>query len=406
VGAAGVIVDSAVIVDQRADRAPSARKKRMSVDEAWHQTDRLHASTGKGDPFAAAIRATRMPMIISDPRQPDNPIVFANDAFLDLTGYAREELLGRNCRFLQGPLTDRAAVAAVRDAVANLESIAIDLLNYRKDGSTFWNALYVSPVIDEKGELRFFFASQLDVSERKEAQGKIQAARDHFEQMSAERSRAFNAAYADLQASNAKLKQALETQTALLHEVDHRVKNNLQMVSSLVLLQSRSIPDEAIRRSLLDILSRIEALGTVHRRLYQSDDVSQFDVADFVRDLVTDLVGVASRDRITVDFALSTALVRAEHAAPIALIVNEVATNSLKHAFPDHRSGILHAEVCPMDGRLRIVIADDGIGKDVTGLSSSSFGTSLIRTLARQLKAKVTWSNNEPGTRVTIDLPL
>jgi signal transduction histidine kinase len=59
-----------------------------------------------------------------------------------------------------------------------------------------------------------------------------------------------------------------------------------------------------------------------------------------------------------------------------------------------------------MDGRLRIVIADDGIGKDVTGLSSSSFGTSLIRTLARQLKAKVTWSNNEPGTRVTIDLPL
>ena len=375
-------------------------------DEAWHQTERLHAGSGKGDPFAAAIRATRMPMIITDPKQADNPIVFANDAFLELTGYAREELLGSNCRFLQGPATDRAAVMAVKRAIHDLESIAIDLLNYRKDGSTFWNALYVSPVIDESGQLQFFFASQLDVSDRKQAEGRIQAARDHFEKVSAERTREFLAAYDELQATNAKLKQSLETQTALLHEVDHRVKNNLQMVSSLVLLQSRAIPDEAIRRSLMDILSRIEALGTVHRRLYQSEDVSQFDVAEFVRDLVTDLVGVAARDRIAVNFHLATALVRAEDAAPIALIVNEVVTNSLKHAFPGQRSGRLMAEVSQMPGNLKIAIADDGIGDGVTGVSSSSFGTSLIRTLARQLKANVMWSNNEPGTRVTIDLPV
>src|SRR5918993_4068994 len=89
----------------------------MERADAWHMTDRLQAEHGKGDPFAAAIRGTRMPMLITDPRQDDNPIVFVNDAFLLLTGYERDEVLGRNCRFLQGPNTDPAAVTRLRDAI-------------------------------------------------------------------------------------------------------------------------------------------------------------------------------------------------------------------------------------------------------------------------------------------------
>ncbi len=128
--------------------------------------DNLQAESNRGDPFAAAVRATRMPMIVTDPRQFDNPIVFANNAFLALTGYDRMEVAGRNCRFLQGPETDPAAVAGIREAVRRQEPITIDILNYRKDGSTFRNALYMGPVHDEEGRLRYFFASQLDVSER------------------------------------------------------------------------------------------------------------------------------------------------------------------------------------------------------------------------------------------------
>ena len=85
-------------------------KRTREPADAWHMTDDLHAEHGKGDPFAAAIRATRMSMIITDPRRPDNPIVFANDAFLRLTGYERQEVMGKNCRFLQGPKTDKDAV--------------------------------------------------------------------------------------------------------------------------------------------------------------------------------------------------------------------------------------------------------------------------------------------------------
>jgi PAS domain S-box-containing protein len=130
-----------------------------------HVPDELKADAHRGDPFAAAVRATRMPMIVTDPNQYDNPIVFANNAFLKLTGYTRFEVLGRNCRFLQGPETNSAAIDRIRDAIRQQVDIRVDLLNYRKDGSTFHNALYVGPVRDADGKVVYFFASQLDVSE-------------------------------------------------------------------------------------------------------------------------------------------------------------------------------------------------------------------------------------------------
>lgn len=128
----------------------------------------IHDQNTGSDPFAAAMRATRMPMLITDPRQPDNPIVFVNDAFARLTGYSREETLGRNCRFLQGPGTNLDDIAKVRKAIADREPIEIDLLNYRKDGTLFWNRLLVSPVFNNK-ELSYFFASQLDVTRERTA---------------------------------------------------------------------------------------------------------------------------------------------------------------------------------------------------------------------------------------------
>jgi PAS domain S-box-containing protein len=124
----------------------------------------------KSDIFFAAVETTRMPMIVTDPRQPDNPIIFANRAFLAMTGYTPEELIGRNCRFLQGPDTDRSTVTQVRSAIAEKREFATEILNYRKNGSTFWNALFVSPVYNADGELVYYFGSQLDVSRRRDAE--------------------------------------------------------------------------------------------------------------------------------------------------------------------------------------------------------------------------------------------
>ena len=124
----------------------------------------------RGDVFFAAVEMTRMPMILTDPRQDDNPVVFANNAFLDLTGYTNDDILGRNCRFLQGPGTDREVVRQMRDAVAAQEAVAVEVLNYRRDGSPFWNAVFLAPVFDRDGDLLYFFASQLNVTRRRESE--------------------------------------------------------------------------------------------------------------------------------------------------------------------------------------------------------------------------------------------
>jgi PAS domain S-box-containing protein len=93
--------------------------------------------------FFAAVETTRMPMIVTDPKRPDNPIIFANNAFIDMTGYSREEIVGSNCRFLQGPETDPNAVREVREAIEARTEVAFELVNYKKGGSSFWNALFI-----------------------------------------------------------------------------------------------------------------------------------------------------------------------------------------------------------------------------------------------------------------------
>jgi PAS domain S-box-containing protein len=394
----------------------------MESKEAWKLTGDLHVEQGKGDPFAAAIRATRMPMVITDPRRADNPIIFANDAFLTLTGYTREEVSGRNCRFLQGPDTDRHTARAIREAIDAGRDIKTDILNYRKDGSAFWNALYISPVHNEKSELVYFFASQLDVTDRIDLQRRIEEEKAGFEQEVERRTSELQIAVEAGRRANAELQTALEAQGLLLNEVDHRVKNNLQMISSLIVMQSRSIPDPEIRHSLMSMLERVEALSAVHRRLYQSTDVSRFDLAEFSRELTRDLVNASSRSNVKLEFDLEPVEVTPDRAAPIALMVNELVTNSLKHAFIDDRPGKLALSVKRIDGHATITIQDDGVGMkdddrapradghdpdgDGKDRSTGSFGKYLVEALGRQVRATTEWKPANPGTCVEIRWPI
>ena len=138
-----------------------------SADARRIAAELVGSDTGT-DPFVAAVRATRMPMIITNPRIDDNPVVFANDAFCRLTGYGRDEILGMNCRFLQGPDSDPEAIRRIHEAIDQLRAIEVDIKNYRKDGSTFWNRLFMAPVFDTEGKLAYFFASQMDVTLERE----------------------------------------------------------------------------------------------------------------------------------------------------------------------------------------------------------------------------------------------
>lgn len=136
---------------------PPSPAIRRAIAAFAHRLDRA-------DAVAVGFRDAVLPMAVSDPTLPDNPIVYVNAAFERLTGFAAADVVGRNCRFLQGPATAPADVARLRTAIAARQPIEIDLLNHRRDGSVFWNRLTVAPVFDADGTLCHFVASQTDVT--------------------------------------------------------------------------------------------------------------------------------------------------------------------------------------------------------------------------------------------------
>jgi PAS domain S-box-containing protein len=267
----------------------------------------------RNDIFFAAIETTRMPMLVTDPRQPDNPIVFANRAFLSMTGYSPEEILGHNCRFLQGPGTDPSSVVALREAIHDRHEISLEILNYRKDGTSFWNALYISPVFNQNKELVYFFASQLDVSRRRDAE----AALGHAQKM--------------------------EALGQLTGGIAHDFNNLLQVMSGhLDLLEFRrkagSMTDVSLERGTDSIRSAISKASTLTQQLLAFARKQRLegrlvnlnalvvDLADLVRETLGDAVQVKMQladdlgncqlDATQLEVALLNILVNARDAMP------------------------------------------------------------------------------------------
>nr|AML77959.1 putative LOV domain-containing protein [Prunus prostrata] len=139
----------------------------IESSDSWDRTER-ERDMRQGIDLATTLERIEKNFVISDPRIPDNPIIFASDSFLELTEYTREEILGRNCRFLQGPETDQATVSKIRDAIREQREITVQLINYTKSGKKFWNLFHLQPMRDQKGELQYFIGVQLDGSDHVE----------------------------------------------------------------------------------------------------------------------------------------------------------------------------------------------------------------------------------------------
>lgn len=364
------------------------QEKDQNRRDARSAGDRLVAGHVSEDPFAAAFKATRMPMIVTDPSQADNPIIFCNEAFRKLTGYSDEEIIGRNCRFLQGPETDRETVAKIRDSIAAGQDVAVDILNYRKDGSTFWNAVFISPVRDEADKIIYFFASQLDFTTVKSREADLAAARHQAE--------------AEVAKHTANLRAALDARTMLVHEVDHRVKNNLLTMASIVKMQARVTKDDRQRHTLMSVLNRIEALSTVQRKLFTLDDVSKFDMSEFTRELVTDLVDATGRKDIRLSLDLSPLLVPAVKATPLSLIVNELVGDAVRRGLSDG-GGDIHVVVRRLNGHFLIRVEDTSEPVEPDS-ESAQLGKMLLEASALQLGAEI--ERKQDGRKTVVNVVL
>jgi PAS domain S-box-containing protein len=306
-----------------------------------------------------AVERTRMPMVVSDPNQPDNPIVLANHAFLDLTGYPADEVIGRNCRFLQGPETDQAVLDELRRALARDDDhIQLELLNYRKDGSTFWNQLVISAVRNADGKLIYYFASQNDVGTRRTVQA--------------------------LQANEHRL----------LMEVDHRAMNALALVQSIVSL-TRADTDEGLLHA---IRRRIDALAGAHRLL-----AAQHWRGVGLHDLVQTQFSEAADNRLVVN---GPHVQLAPHVVqPLALILHELLSNAQLHGALSGNHGHVRLSWSLSRTKLRLRWEEDEVVyEEATG--TDKLGLAIVRNVVEnQLNGRLTRMVKVAALAVSINLP-
>ena len=247
----------------------------------------------------------------------------------------------------------------------------------RKDGSRFPVLMSISALPDDAGTITGFLGIATDISEQKRHEIEMRA--------------------------------ALNEKETLLREVYHRVKNNLQVVSSLVNLQLRALPRGRAQSALADAAERVRAMALVHEKLYQSPSLSAIDLGAYLKDLVDRLAvssGSAQRG-IEVRCDSPHMQIGLDTAVPLGLIVNELFSNSSKHAFTDGRRGLISVAVSLVDEGVRLQVWDNGLGLPAAAadLSSGSLGLKLVRSLSSQLDAEFEIETYR-GTRATLLLPM
>ena len=200
---------------------------------------------------------------------------------------------------------------------------------------------------------------------------------------------------------------ALKEKEALLQEIHHRVKNNLQVISSLLQLQISDIKDPRSLAVFQESQLRIQSMALIHEKLYASDSLAQIDLAEYLRDLVQLLVSTYARDpsRVRLDLDLARAFVSIDAAIPLGLIANELITNSLKFAFPGGRHGVIRVESKPLpDHEFQFRVADDGVGfpHGLVVERAASLGLRLVWMLTGQLDGEGTWEKVAVGTSFSL----
>jgi two-component sensor histidine kinase len=201
------------------------------------------------------------------------------------------------------------------------------------------------------------------------------------------------------------LHRLLDERTALLHELDHRVKNNLQLLLSLIGMDIRQAQNKEVRDALGYMRQRLSALAAAHRDLYDGQGSARFDVATFAQSLCEEMTANLGPARITPEFDLQAVDVEAAKAAPMALLFNEIIVNALSHAY-EHRHGKLKLVMGTRDGRLHFQLSDDEFSPGEKKAARESSTGTILRALARQLEADVEWPEDDPATLVRVSMPM
>ncbi|NNF36912.1 MAG: sensor histidine kinase, partial [Saprospiraceae bacterium] len=205
---------------------------------------------------------------------------------------------------------------------------------------------------------------------------------------------------------NGKLKKALGEKNILLQEIHHRVKNNLQVISSLLGLQSRYVKDEGVLDAIKSGRGRVQSMSLLHQNLYREENLKGVKMKEYFTNLTQNLFDTYNIDEDNISFTtdIEDLELDIDTVVPLGLIANELITNALKHAFQEGEEGVIHVALKESGGRLHLTVSDNGKGlpEGVLPISGGSLGSKLINSFAEKLDAKVVVDNSD-GTSITID---
>ena len=300
---------------------------------------------------------------------------WVNTGFSKLTGYTLEEVMKVRGSQLEELTTNPLVKEHLAECIAERRSFIYESELFSRDGRQIWASSTLTPIMNEEGKLTNIVVIDTDISLRKKMEEQIRA--------------------------------SLEERGILLREIHHRVKNNLQIIISLFNLQSHYVQDPNASKALREGQNRIKSMALIHERFYQSDGLSKIDFDDYIRRLTENLLQTSGINSGTVSLNIITEKISLDidTAVPCGLIINEVVSNSIKHAFNDGRTGeiVIHFSK-RSDNNYRLMIADNGVGLP-TGFSletSDSLGISLIQALTEQIDGKLTMESVN-GVKYSID---
>ena len=300
--------------------------------------------------LAALVRSSAVPVMTV---QADGLFTSWNAAAEELYGYTAADACARTFTMLFPRDSRETAASAMSLVMSSGRARQLECRQIRRDGTMFDALITVSPSGTADGGCSFLVRDMTEV-----------------------------------EAASKRLRTLVNEKDVLLRELHHRVKNNLQVISSLLSLQHGFVKDVKVRGVLRDCENRIFTMSLIHEHLYGADDLSHVELTRYLRDLVSHLSASAQRSDIEVRYlpCEDSVAVTADVAIPCGLILNELLSNAVKHAFPT-AGGRIAVKVRRHEGTLRIAVSDDGVGlpADYNWENAPSLGLRIVRTLARQL---------------------
>lgn len=302
----------------------------------------------------------------------DGKFLYVNKAACTVSGYSEEELLSMSITDID-TVHDLPKFQELLDQIQKEKIPPIESINRRKDGSLF--PVEITVTGHEIGGRPYMFAALRDISERKAAEEKINT--------------------------------SLKEKEILLREIHHRVKNNMQIISSLLNLQSMLLSNKKDIDMLKDSQNRIKAMSLIHEKLYRSEDLANIDIKDYITDLTRNIMQFfqAATSNVTLDINVEKIWLGIDTAIPCGLIINELTSNSLKYAFPEGGKGVISI-ILEKAGEDKIVldVSDNGVGipEDIDFRNTKTLGLQLVTTLSEnQLKGTLELDRSN-GTRFRI----